>query len=142
MSNDEIEAPQALANVQDIELPELDILEAKVARALLPFLDSCRSEIYPNALCFRQTQCHRRQIETIAAAELQHPRAIDLRRFHSKERSDSRQPIRVSLRQGVTGIRYGVIRGCLNAHLFVGLKEWSCPNATECGGSPLAVVRG
>src|SRR5438445_6628742 len=128
MSNDEIEASQVLANVQDIELSELDILEAKVARALLPFLDSCCSEIYPNALCFRQTQCHRRQIETIVAAELQHSRAIDLRRFHSKERSDSRQPIRVSVRQGVTGIRYHVIRGCLNAQLVGSLKPSTSPN--------------
>jgi hypothetical protein len=142
VGDDEIEAPEIVADVQDIELPELDILEAKSARALLAFSDSCRSEIDAHAFSFRQAQCHRCQIETITAAKLKNPRTGNVRRFHSKECSDSCEPIRVSLRQGMPRIRDVVIRRYLSVHRFVGLKDCHRPIATESGGSPLLVVRG
>src|SRR5688572_20851644 len=99
MGDDEIESAQTLTDVHDVELPKLQILKTKLPRALLPLEDSCGSEIYPDTFCFGQVQRYRSQIESVTAAELEHASASNIRRFHSEERRDRRQPVRMGLRQ-------------------------------------------
>ena len=62
---------------------------------------------------------HRQQVGAGAAAELEHPAAIDRRRLHAKQRGDCRQAVRVALSGRLARMKYvqfGSFKGDFRRH--------------------------
>src|SRR5215213_1089603 len=114
VSDNVIELAQLTVDVIYIKLSQVDIIEAKRRNRFFALCDGLLGAINSHKLALRQTQSHRNQVSAVPTCQLQNAAAFDRGRRHAEQSRQTREAIRMCLRESKVRVSNFVVGVCLS----------------------------